>query len=301
MPLIMECFCFVILHYQTRDDTIECVNSIFDNISYKNYQIVLVDNGSPNKSGAILKEYYKTKQNVTVIINKKNLGFTDGNNVGFLFARDSLHANYIALINNDTIIQQKNFIETIIEKDNINNFDILGPDIISVTGHHQNPVFNKVSTIRAVETYIKFYRKVLFLNYFALDKLLEQIKKSFIPKSNIHLEDINVPQNHTMEQKGVMLHGSAMIFSKSYFSVYDGLYPGPFMYGEEAILDFIAKRDKLTVLYCPEIKIIHKDDSSTNFAYRNPLKKRRFYLKNFIYTMKILQSLMKEKITQNNE
>ncbi len=98
-----------------------------------------------------------------------------------------------------------------------------------------------------------------------------------------------------------MLHGSALIFSGSFITKYDGLYHGPFMYGEEAILDFIAKRDKLTTLYCPEIKIIHKDDSSTNFAHKKALGKRRFYLKNFLRSLKILRELMKKEQADDNK
>jgi len=93
----------------------------------------------------------------------------------------------------------------------------------------------------------------------------------------------------------------SVIFSKSYIEKYDGLYPGPFMYGEEAILDFIAKRDNLTTLYSPEIKILHKDDSSTNFMYKKALKKRRFYLKNFLQSLIILQELMKEDLSNDNK
>jgi GT2 family glycosyltransferase len=297
----MDCFCFVILHYQTQNDTIECVNSILNNISYPNYQIIVVDNGSPNKSGALLDSIYKGNSKIDVIINDRNAGFTDGNNIGFLYAKLHFDPEYIALINNDTVIQQTDFIEAIIRKNTITPFDILGPDIITLSGKHQNPAFNKTDTLRAVENYISFYRKILFLNYLALDYFLERVKKFFIPKSNIHIEDINALTDYFSEQKGVMLHGSAVIFSKSYIEKYDGLYPGPFMYGEEAILDFIAKRDNLTTLYSPEIKILHKDDSSTNFMYKKALKKRRFYLKNFLQSLIILQELMKEDLSNDSK
>jgi GT2 family glycosyltransferase len=290
----MECFCFVVLHYQTQKDTIECVNSILSNVTFPNLKIVLVDNGSPNKSGLSLARLYKENPKVEVILNERNLGFTGGNNIGFKHAKYSLKADYIALINNDTIIDQNNFIETIINKNISSHFHILGPDIITPAGNHQNPVFNKLATLPAVENYIRHYRKVLFLNYLALDVILEKLKKLIIPKSNIHLENINIKTDSAVEQSGVMLHGSAIVFSKSYIDNYDGLYPGPFMYGEEAILHYIAKRDKLITLYCPDIRIIHKDDSSTNFVYRKALSKRRFYLKNFIRSLLVLQKLMKE-------
>jgi GT2 family glycosyltransferase len=291
----MDCFCFVILHYQTKEDTIECVNSLLNNISYSNIKIIVVDNGSSNNSGAALTELYRNNEKIKIISNSKNLGFTDGNNIGFRYAKYQLNADFIALINNDTIIQQQNFVEAVIAKNKTLPFHILGPDIVTFSGVHQNPVFNKLSSLPAVENYIRHYRKVLFLNYIGLDKLLEKLKKFFIPKSNIHIEDIKKEPDHSTEQKGAALHGSAIIFSGSYIRYYDGLTPGPFMYGEEAILDFIVKRDNLMSLYSPEIRILHKDDSSTNFVYRKALIKRRFYLRNFIRTLRVLQKLMKEE------
>ena len=66
------------------------------------------------------------------------------------------------------------------------------------------------------------------------------------------------------------------------------------MYSEEAILYFIAKRDGLSTLYFPEVKIYHKEDSSTEYSYKRDYKKRRFYLKNFIRSGKVLLDLMEE-------
>jgi GT2 family glycosyltransferase len=291
----MRHFCFVILHYQTSDDTIECVNSILSNISYPDYYIIVVDNGSPNRSGEFLSETFKDHSKVRVIISDRNLGFTAGNNLGFTYAKKEFNPDYIALINNDTLIKQAGFIESVIEFNKKTPFDVLGPDIITLSGRHQNPAFNKLSSLRAVESYIKFYKKILFLNYLRLDLFLEKIKKFFIPKSNIHIENINVEQDFSSEQSGVMLHGSALVFSRSYITRYEGLYPGPFMYGEEAILHYISRRDNLSMIYCPEIQIIHKDDSATDSVYRNPLKKRRFYLQNFLKSLRILQELMKSQ------
>ena len=79
---------FVILHYQTVSETTQCVSSIINNIEYDNKHIIIVDNSSPNKSGTYLKEYYKYDKNIEVIINKENLGFAKGNNIGYAYARN---------------------------------------------------------------------------------------------------------------------------------------------------------------------------------------------------------------------
>ena len=50
---------FVVLHYLTIDDTIECVNSIKEKCKKGNFRIVIVDNASPNNSKNELKEVYE--------------------------------------------------------------------------------------------------------------------------------------------------------------------------------------------------------------------------------------------------
>ena len=59
----MQLFSFVILHYNTFDDTVDCIDSIFKNIDYPNYHIVVVENGSKNNSG--MKLFQKYTQHIT--------------------------------------------------------------------------------------------------------------------------------------------------------------------------------------------------------------------------------------------
>ena len=59
---------FLILHYYTIDDTIKCVNSIKSNIDADNYEIVIVDNASPNDTGKELEELYKDNDKIHVLI-----------------------------------------------------------------------------------------------------------------------------------------------------------------------------------------------------------------------------------------
>ena len=124
-------FTFVILHYLTTEDTVECIDSIIKNIKYDNYNIIVVDNGSYNNSGEKLKRIYESNKSIKIILNKNNLGFAKGNNLGFNYAKYELNSDFVALINNDTIINQYDFITNIIKSYNKYNFDILGPDIRS--------------------------------------------------------------------------------------------------------------------------------------------------------------------------
>ena len=285
-------FVFVVLHYLNIEDTLECIDSIQNNISYENFNIVIVDNASPNNSGKRLKEQFNRVENIKVILNEENMGFAKGNNVGFQFAKHELKADFIALINNDTILRQSEFISNIIQKFNELHFHILGPDILStVNGEHQNPRKLTIQNKVVLKKLIQLYSVLLVLNYLLLDKIFERIKKSLFNKPIIESSKNQKP-NWDEERQNVKLHGSAMVFSPLYIKAYEGLYPKTFMYSEEAILYFISQRDNLKIIYFPKIQILHKEDSSTEQAFNKNYKKRRFYYKNFIKSGKVFLELM---------
>ena len=293
--IVMPLFAFVILHYNTLDDTIECIKSITDNVEYPNYHIIVVENGSKNNSGIALQQQYSDHPNTTVLINKQNLGFAKGNNVGYEFAKYQLKADFIALINNDTLIYQQDFITRIVSKYKKGKFHILGPDIIStVDNSHQNPRDENLDSLESVRKLVKHYQKMLVLNYLFLDVLFVKIKKKFIPGSKLPRSTTSYSKQFEEELHNVKLHGSALVFSPDYVKGYDGLYPETFMYSEESILYYIVRRDNLTTVYEPEVKIFHKEDSATDSVFRNKIYKRRFYIKNFILSGKIFIQLMEK-------
>ena len=143
---------YIILHYQVIADTIECVESIIK-LQDKDIEqkIIIVDNCSPNKSGEVLKEKYADSLNVIVILSETNLGFAKGNNLGCNFAIDNYEPDFLVVLNNDIIINQKDFENKIIDLKISHNFDVLGPDIISLIDNlHQNPVDFAIVTKKAI-------------------------------------------------------------------------------------------------------------------------------------------------------
>ena len=288
-------FTFVILHYLNFDDTLRCVNSILDNVNYPDYNIVVVDNGSPNDSGKKLESHFGSKSEIQIILNQENLGFARGNNVGYKYAKETLKSDFIALINNDTIIDQPDFIERVLQQFSRSRFHVLGPDIISLKdGHHQNPRPATLQDKEVLKKYLINYRLSLTLNYIFLDKILEQLKKKIFPKPLLLPPVDFTAQDHNQEKLHAKLHGSALIFSPLYIAKYDGLNPDTFMYSEEAILFYQIRLDGLISIYDPKIKIWHKEDASTERMMGAGYKKRRFYLKNCLKSGKVLLKLMNE-------
>ena len=76
-----------------------CIKSVI-NQSYKNLEIILVDDGSPDKCGKICDEY-ATKDSRIVVIHKKNGGLSDARNAGL----DIMHGTYVAFVDSDDWIE----------------------------------------------------------------------------------------------------------------------------------------------------------------------------------------------------
>lgn len=89
----------IVLNWNGWDDTKECLLSLRE-LTYSNYKIVLVDNGSSDRSIELARIEFPE---VKLIENGSNLGFAAGNNVAIQYALDH-KADYIMLLNNDTIV-----------------------------------------------------------------------------------------------------------------------------------------------------------------------------------------------------
>lgn len=292
-------FSFVILHYMSLQDTIECVRSIQNNISYSNYSIIVVDNKSPNDSGILLKKRYANNRAIHFISSDRNLGFAKGNNLGFQYAKYELKSNFIALINNDTYIEQKDFIQRIIRRWEFSKFHILGPDIINPAEHkHQNPQPAYLTSKKDLRKTIALNSFFMVLNCLGIEPIWARLtnwKKHIFSHPVLSVMGPREIIDNKVEKKDVKLHGACLVFSPDYIEKYNGLYPETFLYMEEDILFYFAQNNGLITLYFPEVVIFHKDDRSLNMVYKKNRQRRKFYYLNHIKSAYIFLHLMNTK------
>ena len=85
----------IIPNWNGKQFLAECIDSLKEQ-TFCDFETILVDNGSTDGSVKFAEERYGDF--IRIIRNKKNLGFTGGNNVGIQAAR----GEYIVLLNNDT-------------------------------------------------------------------------------------------------------------------------------------------------------------------------------------------------------
>lgn len=76
----------------------DCISSILEQ-SYKNIEIILVDDGSTDGSGKICDKY-KEQDSRIFVIHKENGGLSDARNLGL----DASHGDYIAFVDSDDFI-----------------------------------------------------------------------------------------------------------------------------------------------------------------------------------------------------
>ena len=87
----------IVLNYNAGDLLLNCIESIKKS-SYKNLEIIVVDNISTDKSQKICKEKHP---DIKLIQNNKNFGYCEGNNIGIREAK----GDYIVILNPDTIVE----------------------------------------------------------------------------------------------------------------------------------------------------------------------------------------------------
>lgn len=96
----------------------ECIESII-NQTYKNLEIILVNDGSTDDSLKICMNY-KKKDNRIVIINKTNGGLSDARNKGI----DAANGKYICFVDSDDYISSA-YVELLYNEARKNNTDIV--------------------------------------------------------------------------------------------------------------------------------------------------------------------------------
>lgn len=110
----------IILNYNGADYLEKCLQSVYST-SYPNFEVILVDNASTDGSYKITEKFKRIK----LIRNKKNFGYSAGNNIGI----DKAQGEYIVLLNNDTIVQP-NWLKELIKMAVLGKSFFLQPKIL---------------------------------------------------------------------------------------------------------------------------------------------------------------------------
>lgn len=158
----MDLISVVVPIYNVEKYMVRCIDSII-NQTYRNLEIILVDDGSLDNSGKICDEY-KNKDDRIKVIHKKNGGLSDARNKGL----DISNGKYILFIDSDDYIH-KNMIEILYNNLISTNADISICKFKIIYDEINNE--NEDEFTNQIEV---FDKKSVFQNFFN-DKSLETI------------------------------------------------------------------------------------------------------------------------------
>lgn len=180
--------------YNVEKYLVRCVDSILKQ-SYNNLQIILVDDGSNDKSALICDEYTK-KDTRILVIHKNNGGLSEARNVGI----DNAKGDYICFIDSDDFVREtyvKDLLSIILEynadiavclfeKGNSDRFkDIIDenqPNIIVLNNIEAlNKLYDEVLNVSMIVVWNKLYSKNLF-------------NKIRFPIGKIHEDEFTMPK-----------------------------------------------------------------------------------------------------------
>lgn len=171
--------------YKVENYLDRCINSLVLQ-TYRNIEIILVDDGSPDNCGEICDNYAKRDSRIKVI-HKKNGGLSDARNAGF----EASTGDIIAYVDSDDWISKNMIFETV-QVMQQQEADIVAFGFYKTDGYKLNTIYNsesisiydkeeallKLCQNKQVQSHAwdKIYRKrVLVNNPFPIGKLYEDV------------------------------------------------------------------------------------------------------------------------------
>lgn len=215
----------IILNWNGKNDTLECLASL-EKVTYKNFQPIVVDNGSTDDSVPAIRKAYPE---AIILENKANLGFSEGNNAGIEWALRQ-GAEWVLLLNNDTVV---------------------APDFLD-------------AFMRAAKE--KPHAKILGAKILRYDKpeIIDHLGGFWSPElGEFCCPETGQDDHPYLEMREVdYVCGAALLMHRSVPETIGLLEPNFFLFWEESDYCFRAKRAKLQVWTAPEAKIWHKISAS---------------------------------------
>ena len=259
----------IVINYINYQDTIECIESL-KKLNYSNFQIIIIDNASPNNSADVLKEKYK--KNHIILQCKKNLKYSGGNNyaVDYIFKKLK-KPDYILILNNDTKIIDKQMLTILVKyAEAIKDLGVISPKIIKPNGKEDGPytkptifncIFNEVFFPFAWFTRLmsKFFRRLFKLDYLNHGESVYPVYR---------------------------VSGSCMLVKFTPFMKVGKFDYNGNLYGEETILAEKFKSIGYKNYYCSYTQILHSHSQSISLIYTEKEKYYRMLKSNLYFFSK---------------
>ncbi len=228
----------VIVNYNTRELTAQCIDSILADRPQASFEIVVVDNASSDGSADWLEARYP---HILLVRSSRNLGFAGGNNLGI----SASHGRYILLLNSDALVLP-GMIDRAVE------FLDANPGVAGVGGNLINPD----GTFQAGS--VDFPH---LLQEFLIITKLGQLLRPWYPAHGPCLEPCRV---EWVSGASILLRREAV----AHVGFMDERY---FMYSDETDLQYRLKQAGWQIYYLPDLNTVHLGGRSSTSWRRRPM------------------------------
>ncbi len=233
----------IIVHYQVKNLLRNCILSIQKYFQGFDYEIIVVDNNSPNPDWKVLIDEF---DKVNFIELKENLGFSKANNIGVKSAK----GEYVYILNPDTEIEGDYFKEILDFADSQDKFGALGLRMHDANGNFLPE--SKRSVPALVNSFEKLFTK------------LNNDSKTYY-RNDIAETDIAEVE---------VMTGANLLMKKSVYEEVGGFDERYFMYGEDIDLCYTILRKGYKNFYYGKYSILHYKGEST---VRDKIYLERFF------------------------
>lgn len=221
----------IIVNYNTRDITLACLRSVYDQTSEVTFEVILVDNGSEDDSLQAIRAQFPQ---VNLIDAGRNLGFARANNLAAQQAR----GRYICLLNSDTVVLDNAIAELV-------HFADRHPEAGAIGGRSffSDMTVNPNSCWAAPTLWSTFCQAVGLATLF--------------PNSALFNSEAIGGWDRSTSRKVEIVSGCFMLMALGLWTQLGGFDASFFMYGEDAELCIRLRQMGYTCIVCPTARIIH--------------------------------------------
>jgi GT2 family glycosyltransferase len=238
----------IVLNWNGAPDTIECLKSI-EKLTSSNLHLhtFVIDNDSSDDSVKEITSFVKQKKSITIIENKKNLGFAGGNNVGIRKALEE-GFDYLFVLNNDTILHEDCMTELVLASQTYTDGGLFTPKIYFAKGFEfHKDRYQKESLGHVIWS---AGGDMDWNNVYGSNHGVDQVD---IGQFNMHYA--------TTFATGAALFGPAETFKK--IGMFDEKY---FLYLEDLDLSIRVQKKHKSIIYVPDAIVWHKVSQSSGIG-----------------------------------
>jgi GT2 family glycosyltransferase len=243
---------YVCTNYNNSADTWEAVRSLREN-GGDEHGIVVVDNNSNSENVEALKNIASEFQHVELILNKDNVGYFKGLNIGIRHLRATQPDINIMVIGNNDLVFPVDFADSL--RGNLATLEkhaVVSPDILTLDGIHQNPhVISKIGKFR------EFIYNLYYANYYLAIAIrqLAKLSRGFTDRTD--------ETYHDVAQEIYQGYGACYVLGPVFFRHFEELWAPTFLMHEEYFLSKQLSDKGLSVYYEPSIKVLHRCHGAT--------------------------------------